>query len=149
MDIRFAKPDEATQLTRIAFAAKRYWGYPETDIALWQDDLTITPEFIDQNDVFVAIQNNTVAGFCALSNGDSVREVEHFWIDPQYIGKGIGRKWFQHIRQAMEVAKIAKLRITSDPNAVGFYKKMGAKVIDRAASTPPGRFLPLMEVHVR
>jgi len=148
MDIRHAKPDEAAQLTQIAFAAKRYWGYPEAYISLWQNDLTISPEFIEKNNVFVFIQMDRIMGFCALSKGGSVRELEHFWIDPKYIGKGIGRELFRHVRETLKAVKAEKLRIVADPNALGFYKKMGAKQIGDVASTPPGRLLPLLEYQI-
>jgi len=148
IDIRHAKPGEAAHLTRIAFAAKRFWRYPEAYIALWQNDLTISPEFIEQNDVFAAIKMDTIVGFYALSNSEGVRELEHFWIDPKYIGKGIGRELFRHVRNGLKTANVEKVRIVADHNALGFYKKMGAKQIGDVASTPPGRFLPVMEYQI-
>ncbi|PYS84043.1 MAG: GNAT family N-acetyltransferase, partial [Acidobacteria bacterium] len=55
IQIRRAQPDEAAVLTEIAHAAKRHWGYPENWIEHWQDDLTITPDFIATNEMYVAI----------------------------------------------------------------------------------------------
>ena len=50
IQIRRADPDEAPVLTELAHAAKRHWGYPESWIENWQADLTITKEFIAEND---------------------------------------------------------------------------------------------------
>ncbi|MDX6384664.1 MAG: hypothetical protein QOK48_2237, partial [Blastocatellia bacterium] len=52
--IRRAIPDEAAVLTEIAHAAKRHWGYPEKWIQHWQTDLTITPQFIVNHEMYVA-----------------------------------------------------------------------------------------------
>jgi hypothetical protein len=40
MHIVRAKPEDAANLTGIAFAAKRHWGYPENWIESWRDLLT-------------------------------------------------------------------------------------------------------------
>ena len=48
-DVTQATPEQAESLTQIAFAAKRYWGYPERWIELWSPILTVSPEFIEQN----------------------------------------------------------------------------------------------------
>ena len=56
--IRRAAPEDAASLTQIAHEAKRHWGYPEHWIKHWQDDLTISPDFIVANQVFVAEQDD-------------------------------------------------------------------------------------------
>ena len=65
-EIRKARPDESETLTRIAHAAKRYWGYPEQWITLWSDELTITPEAITYNERYVAIDAGKMIGFYDL-----------------------------------------------------------------------------------
>ena len=42
-------------LTRIAYASKRYWGYPEEYIELWHEDLTVTPAKVEQDPTYVAM----------------------------------------------------------------------------------------------
>ena len=77
VQIRRAKPDEAELLTEIAHAAKRHWGYPENWIEHWKEDLTITPEFIADNETYVAVNANEIVGCCAIVSGDSLAELEH------------------------------------------------------------------------
>ena len=55
----------------------------------------------------------------------------------------------RHAVDRAHVAGAAVLRITSDPNAVGFYERRGARQVGSIASSIPGRDLPLMELHVR
>ena len=53
-------------MTRIAHAAKRYWGYPENYIRLWKNELTLTPEFIARTPVFSARCDADIVGLCEL-----------------------------------------------------------------------------------
>jgi GNAT superfamily N-acetyltransferase len=62
-----AHPTDAQRLTAIAHAAKRHWGYSDDLIALWEDDLTVTPAFIADHPVFCAVQAGVLIGFYALS----------------------------------------------------------------------------------
>jgi hypothetical protein len=57
IEIRRAATADASELSTIAFAAKRYWGYPEAWIDLWADQLTIDDGYIEANRVFVASSN--------------------------------------------------------------------------------------------
>src|SRR5437660_12917814 len=75
IQIRRAKPNEAESLTAIAHAAKRHWGYPESWIERWTSDLAITPDFIANNEVFVAVNGGKIVGSCALVSSDSVAEL--------------------------------------------------------------------------
>jgi N-acetylglutamate synthase-like GNAT family acetyltransferase len=146
IQIRRATPDEADVLSEIAHAAKRHWGYPENWIARWQDDLTITPEFIANNEMYVAIIGEEIAGCCALVLSDSLTELEHMWIKPEHMGNGVGRALFHQVmeRAAQHNAKVVEL--SADPNAEGFYERMGAKRIGEVRSEIEGqpRVLPRM-----
>lgn len=42
------------ELTQIAFAAKRRWGYPAQWIEQWRGLVTITRQYIETHDVFSA-----------------------------------------------------------------------------------------------
>jgi len=148
MQIRRATPDEADTLTAIAHAAKRHWNYPERWIEQWSADLTITPDFIANNEVYVAVAGGGIAGCCALVVGDSLAELEHMWIDPQQMGKGVGRALFKHTTQRASELGLAELELSADPNAEGFYEKMGAKRIGEIQADIEGqtRSLPRMIV---
>ena len=52
--IRKALEEDGRELTRIAFAAKRYWNYPAEYYRIWEAELTVTPDYIRNNDVFLA-----------------------------------------------------------------------------------------------
>jgi len=148
IEIRRAKPEEADILTAIAHAAKRHWGYPEKWIAHWKSDLTITSEFISTNEVFVAVNNGKIIGCCALVSSESLSELEHMWILPEFIGTGLGRKLFMHARDRASILNLGELELSADPNAEGFYQHMGAVRIGEVRSEIDGqpRVLPRMKV---
>jgi N-acetylglutamate synthase-like GNAT family acetyltransferase len=150
IQIRRAKPEEADTLTEISHAAKRHWGYPENWIAHWKPYLTITREFIEENEVFVAIADEKIMGCCAIVVGDSMVELEHMWIKPEHIGAGVGRKLFLHAKARARNLKIPTLEILSDPNAEGFYQRMGARRIGEVRSEIDGepRVLPRMKIEL-
>ena len=149
--IRRAHPGEAEQLTDIAHAAKRHWGYPENWIEKWSEDLTITPDFITNHEVFVAVVNDVIAGCCALVITGNLAEIEHMWIKPEQMGSGVGRALFEHARDRARELHLPVLELSADPNAEGFYERMGAK---RIGDVPAGmngataRVLPRMRINL-
>lgn len=149
IQIRRATPDEATVLTEIAHAAKRHWGYPENWIQHWQTDLTITPEFIRDNEMYVALKGEEIVGCCALSFNQSAPELEHMWIRPEHMGAGIGRALFTHMKERATKLKLPALELSADPNAEGFYERMGARRIGEVRSEIEGqpRLLPRMTIN--
>ena len=150
IQIRRAQPEEAAALTEIAHAAKRHWGYPENWIAHWKDDLTITPDFIATNEMYVAINGEEIAGCCALVITDSLAELEHMWIRPEHMGNGVGRALFNEIVERATTLNAKVLELSADPNAEGFYQRMGATRIGEARSEIEGqpRVLPRMSFNL-
>jgi GNAT superfamily N-acetyltransferase len=150
MEIRIvrARPEHAARLTQIAHAAKSYWGYPSQWIEMWHNQLTITAPFILQNEVFEAVDDDgdAVLGFYALGGNGERLTLEHLWVQPRSLSAGVGRQLFTHA-----VARAADLgahviEIESDPNAEGFYQKMGAETIGEVTYELEGlpRSLPLL-----
>ena len=150
IQIRRAQPDEAAVLTEIAHAAKRHWGYPENWIEHWQDDLTITPDFIATNEMYVAINGEEIAGCCALVMRDSLAELEHMWIRPAHMGNGVGRALFNQIVVRATTLNARVVELSADPNAEGFYQRMGATRIGEVRTEIEGqpRVLPRMAVTI-
>ena len=147
-----AKPDDAATLTAIALAAKRHWGYPAAWLAEWAPGLRVTPEFIAANETFVAWADDRRAGemlgFAALIVADDGEAwLEHLWVRPEAMSRGIGRALFEHAVTRARGRGFAHLRIESDPHAEPFYLRMGARRTGTATSSVQGvpRLLPLLE----
>jgi len=149
-DVTQATPEQAESLTKIAFAAKRHWGYPERWIELWSPILTITEEFIQKHPVHVANVEGNPVGLYALSIEKDKASLEHFWVLPTYMRQGIGKALFEHaVKQCKKLgAKI--LEIESDPNAREFYERMGAIKTGEMLGEVDGhpRVLPILKINL-
>ena len=139
MTIRRAFPEEATTLTQIALDAKRHWGYPEHWIKHWESDLTISSDFIRDNHVYVADEDGEIRGFYALCVSGDKAELEHMWVTPARIGTGIGKELFLDAMDRAAALNVRDVELTADPNAAGFYERMGAVQIGEAESVIDGQ----------
>jgi GNAT superfamily N-acetyltransferase len=146
--IRSARPDEADALTELCRAAKRHWGYPEEWMREWLPELTVTPEMVREQVLAVAELDGIRAGFYGLRRDmEGGWHLEHLWLEPQMIGRGLGRVLFEAAVAEAGRRGIAELRIKSDPNAEPFYLKMGAVRVDTEVYQLLGRHrreVPLM-----
>ena len=146
--IRRATPDEASTLTTIALEAKRYWGYPEHWIKHWESDLTISSDFIREHHVYVAEVEGEIRGFYALCVNGEKAELEHLWVTPASIGTGIGKELFLDAMEKAAALAVRDVEIAADPNAAGFYERMGAKQIGELDSPIDGqaRKIPRLKI---
>ncbi len=153
--IRAAKLNEATALTRISFASKGYWNYPQEYFEIWKNELTITPSYIENNDVYIYESGNAIMGYYSVVNlhedidisGITIEKgfwLEHMFIEPSHIGKGLGSRLFHHLRKRCIDEGISELGILADPNARGFYEKMGCQYVGEYPSTIQNRTTPYL-----
>src|SRR6185369_4742102 len=149
--IKKAQSQDAETLTQIALDAKRHWGYPENWIKHWQDDLTITPDYVAANRVYLAENEGGLLGFYALIMRDGKAELDHIWVAPTSIGTGVGKEMFLHAMQIAAGERVSEVEIVSDPNAEGFYRKMGAHRTGETVSEIDGepRTLPRLTIDLK
>ncbi|MGE7949018.1 GNAT family N-acetyltransferase [Lysinibacillus sp. NPDC093688] len=147
MIIRSAKVQDCHLLSNLAYQSKAYWGYVEDFLQQCKDDLTITKEYIVENPVFVMESDNKIVAFYSFTINEM--KLDALFIDPDYIGKGFGRIIWDHLLNKAKELGISEFTLDSEPNAEGFYLKMGAKKIGSTQSTVfHDRHLPLMKVKV-
>lgn len=146
MQIVRAKPQEADALTEIAHAAKRHWGYPERWIQSWRDILTMRPEFIAANATYSAMEDGRAVGFYLLTTESDGLHLDHLWIAPHAMGRDIGRALFEHAVEQAKGLGFQAIKIEADPNAEGFYRRMGARHVGINVTEIEGelRQLPLL-----
>ena len=150
--MRRALSGDSERLTRIASDAKAHWGYPEAWLRAWQPVLRITPEYAERQLVYVAAVAAEPVGFYALEPRDDHWSLEHFWVEPRWHGRGVGRFMFAHAVDSIRAIRPGIMVIEADPYAATFYARMGAR---RSGTVPapvegdPARTLPVYEIDVR
>ena len=145
MKFRPAEIKDIEVLNQISLASKRYWNYPEEWIQRWKNDLSIKESDLIDLVILVVTINDELKGFCAIREGDSYYEVEHLWLLPETIGKGLGKALLLTSLERV-VSQNLPILVEADPNAEAFYKKQGFVTYDKKESFPKGRYLPLMKL---
>ena len=145
--IRPAHTGEAALLTGICLRAKAHWGYDSIFMEAAAQLLQIREGEIGAGRVLTALRDEKPCGVAAIVplRRAGWFELSHLFVGPEYLRQGIGGALFQ---AAVELAARtgAHLSILSDPNAAGFYERLGARRCGAAQSdVERGRMLPLFE----
>ncbi|KXK02111.1 MAG: putative acetyltransferase [Acidobacteria bacterium OLB17] len=150
-EITSAEPADASRLSDIAFAAKAYWPYPAEWLEIWRPQLTITTDDVANGIIRKLAADGEVRGFYMLREDGVKLWLEHLWVEPQAIGRGFGRKLFEHAVTTAQSLDHSEMLIESDPNAEGFYAAMGASRIgeDKTKMGREVRTLPVMEFKLK
>lgn len=147
--IRPAHSDEADALTDLNMRSKAVWGYDRAFMEASRPVLTVSPALIDRFQVYVYEAEGRVLGCYALGRDGTVADIELFFVDPDHLREGIGRALWRHLEDQARRLGAEKVRIESDPFAVGFYEAMGARLVGSGPSGAiPGRSLPLLEIEL-
>lgn len=157
--IRRARADEgrtlAPVLTRLSRRSKAHWGYDPDVLGRWLDDLAISAEDIDRDVVLVAEVGDEparIAGFARVTEGARTAlaepppaQLKDLWVEPADIGSGVGRALFAAACEVARTLPADQLLIMADPNAEGFYLRMGARRIgEERSEVVDGRGLPIL-----
>ena len=149
---RRARPTEAPLLSELAVRSRAYWGYPLEFMHACRDELSVDPESIDADGRFyeTAIEDDRIAGFYTLDGRGEFIELEALFVEPEHIGKGIGRQLIDRARRRAVELGARILTIQGDPHALEFYLAAGAVVVgERESDSIRGRMLPLLEIDLR
>ncbi len=150
MKIEKAHRTDANALTELTIRSKDYWNYGAKQIEVWREDLTITPDYIDDNQIFKLIVSNNLVGFYAFrSEGKSLVKLHFLFVEPEYIGKGYGKALMDDFLERVRTTGYEKATLDSDPNAEKFYELLGFKTVGKMKTKVEGRFLPIMEMELK
>jgi predicted N-acetyltransferase YhbS len=88
-------------------------------------------------------------GFYALGLEDGVLALDSLFVEPAWLGCGIGRALWRHAVAAGRALGHGSMRVVADPHAAGFYSRMGAVPIGGEGSDfAPGRVLPVFRARL-
>jgi GNAT superfamily N-acetyltransferase len=147
--IRGAGAAECDELRDVTVASKAFWGYPEELMHEWAEDLHISPELLGATETVVAESEGRTVGWAQLIppvSGTAV--LDHLWVVPGSMRAGIGTRLFRWAADRAREQGAGTMEWESDPNAVGFYRRMGGRTV-RMQRSDWGRDLPVMAVDLR
>ena len=127
--------------------SKAVWGYDAAFLEACRDELTVSDQVLKGDLAQVVERGGQAAGFVELSLEGRTAQVEKLFVDPPFLGEGLGRVLFDWARRAAVRRGARWMSIEADPDAVGFYRHMGA--IERGqvpSGSIPGRVLPWLRL---
>jgi GNAT superfamily N-acetyltransferase len=133
-ELRPATQDDGDRLRELLALAKGRWGYDPAVVSEWAGSVDIQAALRDQ-DVWVAQTDAGVLAWAGLvPPTDGVAELDHLWVDPAAMGRGIGSALFRHA--AVRAAELGARRMEweAEPNALRFYRKMGGRRLRETVS---------------
>jgi GNAT superfamily N-acetyltransferase len=145
--IRTADPSEAEALTALALRSKRAWGYGRAFMAAVLPDMIVHPEYLRDEYGAVAEQDGKILGYAVLRVDNEVAFLRDLFVEPDRFRSGIGKTLFLHVTDYARDRGAKKLRLVGDPNALGFYKRLGmTQVGEEPSIVGARRVLPIMEL---
>lgn len=130
-----ASTDDAEMLTDFALKSNAIYKYRTVSDKEARKVFQVTDAHFKNGVIRLLKDSSGVIGFYGLTrwkekNGNERNILSHLFVKPDFITKGYGTILFQEaMRVAKEELRWDALEWESDPNAAGFYDKMGAKKI--------------------
>lgn len=149
MKIEAARNIDAKELTDLTLHSKSYWGYSPDQINEWKNDLTISPEYLDQAEVFKLTDSNQLIGYYSFIELSHKKvKLDNIFLRTEFIGKGFGAILMRHFLQRVKDLGYLTIELESEPFAEEFYLKFGFRTIRRIESSIKERFIPVMELEI-
>ncbi|MEM7597486.1 MAG: GNAT family N-acetyltransferase [Pseudomonadota bacterium] len=147
--LRPAREEELSALSALCLRSKAHWGYDEAFMAACVPVLTLGHDDLADGLLIVAEAGGPPAGIAQLAGPPGEMEIDRLFVDPPYIGTGLGRVLFEWCVATALARGESRLEIEADPDAAPFYEKMGAvKIGETPSGAIPGRMLPLLELRI-
>ena len=116
-------------------------------MSVFRPDLTLSPSEVASQRTHVLEESGRIVGFYTLApRSDAEAELDHLFVDPSRLRRGLGATLFRHACATARAAGFRRLVIRSDPNAPGFYESVGARLESHVPSNIPGRSLPFFSL---
>jgi GNAT superfamily N-acetyltransferase len=143
--IRPARADEAELLTDLSLRSKALWGYDAAFLARCRAIMNLKARNIESLPHYVAEIGGRIVGFYGFEPEAEGVGLDYMFIENEFIGRGVGRALWDHAVTIARSLGHAAVIVVSDPNAEGFYLRMGCRRVGtRQSELENGRQLPLL-----
>lgn len=120
------EPADHERLRELTVAAKLLWDYDPEVVRSWAGELT----FEGDHERWVAEVDGVIVAWAGLSPPkDGVAVLPALWVDPAWLGRGLGTRLFRVAADRARELGATRLEWGSELGAVGFYEKVGGRVL--------------------
>jgi GNAT superfamily N-acetyltransferase len=144
--LRPAHREDAAALSALAWRSKAHWGYDAAFMQRCAAELQVDPEHITggaRHHVVAEVQRELAGFHVMVPDASGVVQLDALFVDPGWMGRGMGRELFEHARGVALKLGATRLQADADPHAAAFYRRMGAQPVGEFPSgSIPGRSLP-------
>jgi N-acetylglutamate synthase-like GNAT family acetyltransferase len=136
-----ARAEELASINDLIARSKAHWPWPEDYLEHSLSLLKITPGYLSNALTFEMMDSDRkLVGFLSLEERDtSSGLLDHLWIDPPQIGKGLGSIACDHAFGVARQEGWSALFVLPDLPSVGFYERKGFRDTgERVPSRVPG-----------
>ncbi|PIF44588.1 putative acetyltransferase [Chryseobacterium sp. 52] len=100
----------------------------------------IPGDYLPNLEVYLIIENDKSEGFASVADGN----LEMLFIHNDTRGKGYGKKLYEFMKEKTGLTKVDVNE--QNPQAIGFYEKMGFKKIGRSEKDGSGKDYPIIHM---
>lgn len=141
--------DDHIELTELTKKSKAFWGYSAEQIEIWGAELTISEEYIIENDVYQIVVDDQIIGYYAyLIIDENKAKLDNIFILPEFIGRKFGTYLMNDFFSRLRESEIDTITLDSEPNSENFYKKLGFRVVGKMETSIKNRFMSIMEMEL-
>lgn len=146
LNMQFIVPlvNELNNLNHLLKISKGHWGYEDKFCQEFVDEWGLTEDYFANSILYKVVDEHKLIGIIGLSMKENKPYLDYFFLQPEYIGKGLGRKMWHKVIQICKQQGWHSFELYSDPNAEPIYHSLGATTIG-AYESFPGRKVPLMQ----
>ena len=147
--LRTPRYDEALSLTGLCLRSKAVWGYDEEFIRACRSELTLTASTMRSSYLKVAEIGGHLVGVAQVTVKGQLAELDKLFVEPTCLRCGAGKALFDWATTLARDGGAVTMVIGSDPDAAGFYRRMGAVDDGTAPSgSIPGRLIPRLKLRL-
>ena len=134
--IRDARPDEALSLEALQRRSSDVWEEYRAQLAANPDAIEPPQRAIADGRVRVAVDAlGRLLGFSVVLPIRGGRcELDDLFVEPDSMGRGVGRLLVADVATRAAAAGASHVDVIANPNALGFYERLGFEITGRAST---------------
>src|SRR5689334_25436492 len=94
MNLRIAVEHDIDRLDEITIAAKAHWGHDLAWVRSWVAAGAFASRAVRRREARLVEVDEVIAGWSALQQRGDAAWLEDLWVDPAYMGRGVGKELF-------------------------------------------------------